>query len=88
MNQYLRSCVEEFERVSGEIGFLPALLWATLVILMTAVGSIVVVILAALVLALSPLVLAVIVPALYLSRSERERVGWSKPPSPDPWLSE
>ena len=88
MDQYLRSCVEEFERVSGEIGFLPALLYSTLLILMSIVGLLVVLSLGALVLALSPLVLAVIVPALCLSRSGRARPGWSKPPSPDPWLSE
>ena len=88
MDQYLRSCVEEFERVSGEIGFLPALLYSTLLILMSIVGLVVVLFLGALVLALSPLVLAVIVPASFLSRSGRARAGWSKPPSPDPWLSE
>ena len=88
MNEYLRSCVEEFERVSGEIGIIPALLNATLILIMTAVGCVVVLVLGALVLALSPLVLAVVLPASYLSRSGRARAGWSKPPSPDPWLSE
>ena len=38
MNGYLGRCVDEFERVSTEIGFLPALLWATLIIFMTIVG--------------------------------------------------
>ncbi len=88
MNQYLRRCVEDFERVSGEIGFLPALLWATLIIFMTIVGSIVVVILAALVLALSPLVLAIISVALYRSRSGRKCAVGTKPSACDPWLSE
>ena len=88
MNRYLRSCVEEFERVSGEIGLIPASLYATLILIMTVVGCVVVLVLGALVLALSPLVLAVVLPALYLSRSGRARAGWSKPPSPDPWLSE
>jgi len=88
MNRYLRSCVEEFERVSGEIGFLPALLYSTLLILMSIVGLVVVVSLGALFLALSPLVLAVVMPALYFSRPGRSWVGWSKPPSPDPWLSD
>jgi hypothetical protein len=50
MNQYLRRCVEDFERVSTEIGFLPALLWATLIIIMTVVGFGVALILVSLVL--------------------------------------
>ncbi len=80
-------CVDEFERVSTEIGFLPALLWATLIIFMTIVGSIVVLILAALVLALSPLVLVVVLGTLWYSRSDRAKMGRAKQ-APDPWLSE
>ncbi len=82
-----RRSVDEFERVSTEIGFLPALLWATLIIFMTIVGSIVVLILAALVLALSPLVLVVVLGALWYSRTDRAKMGRAKP-APDPWLSE
>ena len=86
MNQYLSRCVEEFERVGGEIGLLPALLLATLIILMTVVGSIVVLILAALVLALSPLVLAIIWLASYRSRTCRKEAGGMKPMAYDSWL--
>lgn len=88
MNQYLRSCVEEFERVSGEIGLIPALLYSTLILIMTVVGGVVVLVLGALVLALSPLVLAVVLPALYLSRSADSASGGAKPSCMDPWLSE
>jgi uncharacterized membrane protein YphA (DoxX/SURF4 family) len=87
MNQYLRRCVEDFERVSTEIGFLPALLWATLIIIMTVVGFGVGLILGALVLALSPLVLVVVLGALWSSRSDRAMVVRAKQ-APDPWLSE
>lgn len=88
MNRYLGRCVEEFERVSGEIGFLPALLLSTSIIFMTVLGSIVVMILAALVLALSPLVLAIISVDLYRSRSGRKCAGGTKRVAFDPWLSE
>jgi hypothetical protein len=88
MRQAWRSCVEEFWRTSAEIGLFPALFLATLIVLLTVIASVLALILGALALALSPLVLAVVVPALWLSRSERARAGWSKPPSPDPWLSD
>jgi hypothetical protein len=88
MSQAWRYCVEEFGEASTEIGFFPALLLATLIVLMTVIASVLALVLGALVLALSPLVLAVVLPALYISRSERAMAGWSKPPSPDPWLSE
>ena len=88
MNRYLGRCVEEFERVSGEIGLLPASLWATLMILMTVVGSIVVMLLAALVLASSPLVLAIIWVASFQSRSCRKGKVGMKPVTSDPWFSE
>ena len=86
MNHYLSRCVEEFERVGGEIGLIPALLLATLIIFTTVLGSIVVMILAALV--LSPLVLAIIWVASYRSRSCRKGVGGTKSVAFDPWLSE
>jgi Flp pilus assembly protein TadB len=88
MNESLRSCVEEFERGSGEIGLLPALLYATLILIMTIVGGVVVLVLGTLVLVLSPLVLAVVLPALYLSRSAGSASGGAKPSCMDPWLSE
>ncbi len=87
MNGYLRGCVEDFERVSGEIGFLPALLLASLIVLVTFVGFGVALILGALVLALSPLVLVVVLGALRSSRSDRAKLGRAKQ-APDPWLSE
>ncbi len=88
MNRYLGRCVEEFERVGGEIGYLPALLYSTLLILMTVVGSIAVMVLAALVLASSPLVLAIIGwPRSGPGRAERVTVGM-KPVTSDPWFSE
>ena len=88
MNRYLGRCVEEFEQVSGEIGLLPALLWAALVILMTVVGSIAVMVLAAVVLASSPLVLAIIGVASFQSRSCRKGTVGMKPVTSDPWFSE
>ena len=88
MNRYLARCVEEFERVSGEIGFLSALLFATLIIFMMVLGSIVVMILVAIVLALSPLVLAIIWVASFQSRSCRKGAAGMKPVTSDPWLSE
>jgi hypothetical protein len=88
MNGYLGRCVEEFERVGEEIGYLPASLWASLIILMTVVGSIVVMVLAALVLASSPLVLAIIGVASFQSRSCRKGAVGMKPVTSDPWFSE
>ena len=88
MNQYLRRCVEEFEQVAREIGYLPALLFSTLLILMTVIGSIVVMVLAALVLASSPLVLAIIWAASFQSRSCRKGAVGMKPVTSDPWFSE
>ena len=88
MNRYLGRCVEEFERVSGEIGYLPALLYSTLLILMTVVGSIVVMVLAALVLASSPLVLAIVWAASFRSQSCRKGAVGMKPVTSDPWFSE
>ncbi len=87
MNQYLRRCVDEFESVSGEIGFLPALLIATLIILLTFVGFVIALILGIMLLALSPLVLVVVLGALWSSRSDRAMVVRAKQ-APDPWLSE
>jgi hypothetical protein len=87
MNRFLQKCVEDFEEVSAEIGLIPALLYSTLIILMTIVGFVVVLILGALVLALSPLVLAVVLGAMWSSRSDRTKLGRAKP-APDPWLSE
>ncbi len=88
MNGYLGRCVEEFERVGEEIGYLPALLYSTLLILMTVVGSIAVMLLAAVVLALSPLVLAIIWVASFQSRSCRKGAVGMKPVTSDPWFSE
>ena len=88
MNHYLSRCVEEFERVCGEIGLLPALLLATLIIFMTVVGSIVVMILAALVLVLSPLVLTIVWVNFYWSRTCRRGAVETKPMVFDSWLSE
>jgi hypothetical protein len=88
MNGYLGRCVEEFERVSEEIGFLPASLWASLIILMTIVGSIVMMVLAVLVLASSPLVLAIIWVASSKSRSCRKGAEGTKQVALDPWFSE
>jgi uncharacterized membrane protein YphA (DoxX/SURF4 family) len=87
MNRFLRKCVEDFEEVSGEIGLIPALLWATLIIIMTVVGFVVALILGALVLTLSPLVLVVVLGTLWSSRSDRAMVVRAKQ-APDPWLSE
>ena len=88
MNRYLGRCVGEFEQVSGEIGLLPASLWASLMILMTVVGSIAVMVLAALVLASSPLVLAIIWVVSFQSRSCRKGAGGTKQMAFDPWFSE
>ena len=88
MNGYLGRCVEEFERVGGEIGYLPALLYSTLLILMTVLGSIAVMFLAALVLASSPLVLAIVWVASFRSRSCRKGAVGVKPVTSDPWFSE
>ena len=88
MNHYLRRCVEEFEQVAREIGLLPALLFATLIIFMTALGSIIVMILVAIVLALSPLALAIIWVASFQSRSCRKGAVGMKPVTSDPWFSE
>ena len=88
MNRYLGRCVEEFERVSEEIGLLPALLFDTLIIFMTVLGSNVVMILVAIVLALSPLVLAIIWVASFQSPSYRKGAVGMKPVTSDPWFSE
>ena len=88
MNRYLGRCVEEFDRVGEEIGYLPALLYSTLLILMTVVGSIAVMLLAAVVLALSPLVLAIILVASFQSRSCRKGTVGMKSVTSDPWFSE
>ena len=88
MNRYLGRCAEEFERVGEEIGYLPALLWATLLILMTVVGSVVVMLLAALILASSPLVLAIVWAASFRSRSCRKGEVGMKPVTSDTWFSE
>ena len=55
---------------------------------MTVVGSIVVMVLAALVLASSPLVLAIIWVASFRSRSCRKGAVGMKPVTSDPWFSE
>ena len=88
MNRYLGRCVEEFERVAEEIGYLPTLLYSTLLILMTIVGSIAVILLAGLILASSPLVLAVIWVASFQSRSCQKGEVVMKVVTSDPWFSE
>ena len=88
MNGYVGRCVEEYYRVGEEIGFLPALLYSTLLVVMTVFGSIVVMALAAIILASSPLVLAIVWVASFRSRSCRMGEVGMKQVTSDPWFSE
>jgi hypothetical protein len=88
MGGFLRGWREGFEEASEVFGVVGALLYLCLVVVLTVVGSVVVLILGALTLALLPLAVVVALAALCASGSGRAKLGGAKPAPSDPWLSE
>ena len=87
MNEFSKGWVEEYQEASEVFGAVGALLYFSLLVVLGILGSIVVLIVGALALALSPVILVVAFGAFCLSRSGRMKHDGAKPP-PDPWLSE